>query len=76
MITWIATLLALFAASVFLTCYLQGLRQDNAWSAGFWATLTVLTAGVAVISITDSNSMLFPAMLGAFVGTWVGVKIK
>jgi apolipoprotein N-acyltransferase len=76
MIIWIASFLAVFAASVFCTCYIQTVRQDNAWLAGFWAALITLTAGAAVISVIGDNSMLLPVMLGSFAGTWVGVKIK
>ena len=68
--------LAVFAASVFFTCYLQTVRQDKPWLAGFWAALTTLTGSIAIISVLGNNILFIPAVLGSFVGTWLGVKIK
>jgi uncharacterized membrane protein YfcA len=38
--------------------------------------VVTLTASIAVINYTEDHYALIPALLGAFAGTWLGMKIK
>ena len=38
--------------------------------------VVTLTASVAVINYTEDHWALIPALVGAFAGTWAGMKIK
>jgi hypothetical protein len=50
--------------------------NGEALGASFWAMPCYLLGSLAVISYTSNHWLLVPAMLGAFCGTWVGMKIK
>ena len=76
MISYIAMFLAVFAVSVFFTCYLQTTKQDKPLQAAFWAALTALTGSVAMANVIGNNIMFIPVVLGSFIGTWLGVRIK
>jgi hypothetical protein len=76
MVTNIAIFLASFAASVFYTSYTQALREDKAVLAGLWAAILTLLASSVIISIIDKNASLAAMMFGAFIGTWLGIKVK
>lgn len=44
--------------------------------AGFWATVVTLCTAVAAINYVEDHRMLIPALLGAFCGTYVGMKYE
>jgi hypothetical protein len=76
MITWAAILLAAFAASVFYTCYLKAISDHSPVLAGFWSMLITLLVSVIIINYSEDLSLLVPASLGTFLGTWLGIHIK
>jgi hypothetical protein len=76
MITDIATFLASFAASIFYTSYMQAANQSKPVLASLWASITMLLVCAAIIGIIDKNASMIAMMLGCFIGTWLGVKIK
>lgn len=76
MITYLALFLALFAASVFYTNYLQALEHEKASLAAFWSVLVTVMGSVAVVEIIEERYMIIPAAIGSFVGTWLAIKIK
>jgi hypothetical protein len=43
-------------------------------AASIWASAITFLGGVAVINYTTNNMMIIPAILGAFCGTYVGMK--
>jgi hypothetical protein len=73
---YIITFLALFITDVVNTLYIKSINNEKPLTASFWAVVLTLAASVAVINYTRDNTMLIPALLGAFVGTYVGMKIK
>jgi H+/Cl- antiporter ClcA len=38
--------------------------------------VVTLTASIAVINYTEDHYALIPALIGAFAGTWLGMKIN
>ena len=73
---YIITFLALFVTDVINTLYIKAINKEQPLRASFWAMVVTLAASVAVINYTRDNTMLIPALLGAFVGTYVGMKLK
>ena len=76
MISYVVTFLALFATDLLYVYFVKSIQQDQPLSAGLWSMVVTLTASVAVINYTEDHYALIPALLGAFAGTWVGMKIK
>jgi tryptophan-rich sensory protein len=73
---YIITFTALFITDVVNTLYIKSINEEQPLAASLWAVVLTLAASVAVINYTRDNIMLIPALLGAFVGTYVGMKIK
>jgi len=73
---YIITFFALFVTDIINALYIKAINKDKPLLASFWAVLVTFAAGVAVINYTRDNMMLIPALLGAFIGTYVGLKIK
>lgn len=71
---YVVTFFAVFLTDIIYTFYLKSVQLNNIWKACFWATAVTATASVAVISYTENHMMLIPSLLGAFVGTWFGMK--
>jgi hypothetical protein len=70
------TFLAVFILDVVYTYYLRCVKDGRALMASGWSVACYLGASVAVINYTSDHWMLVPACIGAFCGTWVGMKIN
>ena len=71
---YVITFFAVFFTDIIYTFYLKSVQLNNIWKACFWATVVTATASIAVINYTENHMMLIPSLLGAFVGTWFGMK--
>lgn len=76
MLDWITTFLSLFFTDIFYTYYLKAVQADHAIKASLWASVVFCVACVAVINYTTNHVLLLPAALGAFTGTYVGIKLR
>lgn len=76
MIDYITTFFALFFTDVFHTYYLRSVQQDEVLKSSLWAVVVFFIASIAVINYTADHWLLIPACLGAFFGTFVGMKIR
>ena len=76
MIEYFITFFALFFTDVFYTYYLRSVQQDETLKASIWAVVVFFIASIAVINYTTDHWLLIPACLGAFCGTFVGMKIR
>jgi hypothetical protein len=56
------------------TLLLKSVQNDKPFAASIWASAITFLGGVAVINYTTNNMMIIPAVLGAFVGTYIGMK--
>ena len=73
---YIVVFFAVFFTDVASTYYLKAVQNNKPLIASVWATVVTLTASIVVIEYTTNNYMLIPALMGAFVGTYVGMKFK
>jgi uncharacterized membrane protein YfcA len=76
MIEWVATFFALFFTDVFYTYYLQAVQNNEAMKASLWGVVVFFVAAIAVVNYTTNHWLLVPACLGAFLGTYVGIRIR
>jgi uncharacterized membrane protein YfcA len=76
MIDWLITFLSLFFTDIFYTYYLKAVQSDHALRASCWAVIVFCVACVAVINYTTNHTLLIPAALGAFAGTYIGIKLR
>ena len=76
MIEYIITFFALFFTDVFYTYYLRSVQEDKALRSSIWAVVVFFVASIAVINYTTNHWLLIPACLGAFCGTFVGMKFR
>ena len=76
MTAYVVTFLAVFVTDLLYVYFVKSIQQDQPISAGLWSMVVTLTASIAVINYTEDHYALIPALLGAFAGTWLGMKIK
>lgn len=71
---YIFTFVCMFVTDIVYTQLLKSVQNDRPMAASVWASLITFLGGVAIINYTSNNMMIIPAVLGAFVGTYVGMK--
>ena len=76
MIDFVTTFFAIFFLDVVYTYYLRCITDNNVLGASFWSVACYILGSIAVINYTTNHWLLIPAMVGAFCGTYVGMKIK
>jgi peptidoglycan/LPS O-acetylase OafA/YrhL len=76
MIDIVITFFALFFTDVFYTFYLKSVNNNETLKASGWAVVVFFVAAIAVVNYTTNHMLLIPACLGAFCGTWVGMKLR
>jgi uncharacterized membrane protein YfcA len=75
-INFIVTFLAVTVVDIFYTYYLKSVNENRALVAGFWGAVVWLIGSIAVIEYTANHWLLIPACMGAFFGTWIGIKLR
>jgi len=76
MLSYITTFVAVFVVDIFYTYYLKSITENKAIKSGLWGAVIWLIGSIAVIEYTADHWLLIPACLGAFCGTYVGIKIR
>ena len=71
-----AAFFAMFFTDVFNAYYIQAIQQSRALKASAWAAILYVLHASALIGAAYNLYLLIPAVLGAFAGTWVGVKYR
>jgi ABC-type enterochelin transport system permease subunit len=71
---YIFTFLSMLVTDIVYTQLLKSVQNDKPFAASIWASLITFLGGVAIINYTSDNKMIIPAVLGAFVGTYIGMK--
>ena len=72
---YIFTFLSMFVTDIVYTQLLKSVQNDRPLASSIWASLITFLGGVAIINYTSNNMMIIPAVLGAFCGTYVGMKL-
>ena len=76
MIEYLITFFALFFTDIFYTYYLRSVNNNEVLKSSLWAVVVFFIAAIAVVNYTTDHMLLIPAGLGAFCGTFVGMKLR
>lgn len=71
---YIFTFLSMFVTDIVYTQLLKSVQNDKPLASSIWASAITFLGGIAIINYTNNNMMIIPAVLGAFAGTYVGMK--
>lgn len=71
-----AAFFAMFFTDVLYAYYIQAVQNTQALRASAWAAILYVLGGVVVIGYINNPWILIPSVLGAFAGTYVGVKYR
>ncbi len=61
---------------VLFVLYMNAVAKRNGPEAGMWSALVFAMGALTVLLYIDDHRMLVPALLGNFVGPWIGVKLS
>lgn len=70
----VVVFVAVMAADFAWTKYMMYAAAKNPHRAALWNTVIIALGSVSVVSYTENHWMLIPALLGAYLGTYVAVK--
>jgi CHASE2 domain-containing sensor protein len=76
MIEYLFIFTAVFVIDILYTFYLKAVQDSKPLIASGLASIVYVLACVVVINYTTDNWLLIPAALGAFCGTYVGIRLK
>jgi hypothetical protein len=64
------------AADFLWAAYISHTAKGNIWKASSYAAAIALFSGLITIAYINDSRMIIPAVLGAFVGTYLCLKLK
>lgn len=73
---YVLTFSAVFLLDIVYTFYLRCVKDSRTLMASSWSVACYIGGSVAVINYTADHWMLIPACLGAFCGTYAGMKFN
>ena len=76
MIDYVSTFFAIFVLDIVYTYYLRCVANNQVIGASLWSVACYLLGSYAIIEYTTNHLMMIPAILGAFCGTYAGMKLK
>ena len=72
--TYIFVFLCVVVIDIVYTLLLKSVQNDKPLAASSWASAITFLNAVAVVNYIEDNRMIIPAVLGAFVGTYIGMR--
>lgn len=76
MIEYAITFVAVFLTDIIYIYFLKSVQHNDPIKAALWSVVVTFTASVAVINYTTDHFALVFALLGAFFGTLLGMKLR
>jgi hypothetical protein len=70
---WITVFLAMVAVDFAWTKYNMACAARKPHQAALWSSAIILLGAFTVVSYTQDHTLLLPAALGAYLGTWYAV---
>jgi len=74
--SYIITFCAVGATDMLYVMYVRSVQQNVPLQAAWWAVVVTLTNSIAVINYTEDHWALVPALLGAAIGTYAGMRYR
>ena len=75
-IKFILVFFAMGLADVCWTYYFIKIDERKSVAAGIWGSAIYLCGAFGVLSYTEDRTLIIPAVLGSFVGTYLTVEYK
>lgn len=75
-LNWIKVLLAMTLADICWAQYFIKIQEKKSIPAGLWAILIYMFGALTITSYLQDTSMIIPAAIGAFLGTYLTVEYK
>ena len=63
-------------ADVCWTYYFIKIEERKSAAAGIWGSAVYVCGAFGVLSYTEDKTLIIPAVLGAFVGTYLTIEYK
>jgi uncharacterized membrane protein YhaH (DUF805 family) len=76
MLSAIVVFTVMFALDIVWARYTMSASRERAIEASVWASLIIVLSSIVTISYVSNPWLILPAVAGAFVGTYVGIKYK
>ena len=73
---YVITFVAVFLTDILYVYFLKSVQNNQVVQASLWSVVVTLTASIAVINYTENHWTLIASLLGAFAGTYIGMKYK
>lgn len=75
MISGLTAFFAMIALDFVFGLYIRRVSEGSAFSASCWATLILLLNATVILSYTKAPINVIHAAFGAFVGTYLAIKV-
>ena len=63
-------------ADVCWTLYFMKVADKKAFQAAMWGSIIILFGAISTTSYVSDHTLIIPAVLGAFLGTYLTIKYK
>jgi len=73
---YVITFVAVFLTDILYVYFIKSVQNNQAVRASLWSVVVTLTASIAVINYTENHWTLISSLLGAFAGTYIGMRYK
>jgi hypothetical protein len=73
---FILVFIAMALADVCWTYYFIKIEERKSVAAGIWGSAIYICGVFGVLSYTEDRTLIIPAVLGAFVGTYLTIEYK
>lgn len=73
---FLSVMIAMALADVCWTLYFMKVSEKKALQAAFWGSIIILFGAISTTSYVEDNTLIFAAVIGAFIGTYVTIKMK
>jgi hypothetical protein len=76
MVSAVIVFVVMFALDIAWARYTMSASKEKEIEASVWASLILVFSSIVTIGYVSNPWLILPAVAGAFVGTYVGIKYK
>jgi hypothetical protein len=73
---WLAVAAAMAVVDTLWTLYIKAAAEGHANRAALWSCLIVLAGGFTTLAYVHDDSLLYPACIGAYIGTYLTTRFS
>lgn len=75
-ISWVLVFFAMFFADICWVAYFISIEERKSAYAGMWGGIIYIFGAFTITSYISDRTLLIPAIIGSFIGTYVVVEYK